>query len=147
MFDALTTWHWLILAVLMLILEMLGAAGFLLGISVAAFMLSALVALDVLPAWQHQLLWFSLLAVVFTLFYWKVFRRFNTHSEEPLLNNRAAQLVGRKLVLDAPLIGGQGRIKVGDTLWKAQADTDLEAGTQIEIFESEGMTLKVRSVT
>lgn len=143
MLDAITTWHWLTLAVVLLILEVLGTSGFLLGIAFAALVMSGLTALDMLPAWQHQLLLFSLLTVVFTLLYWKVFRRFNDRSAEPLLNDRAAQLIGRRLVLEERLVGGQGRIKVGDTLWKAVADEELEAGTTVEVCGSEGMTLKL----
>lgn len=146
MFDVITTWHWLTLAVVLLILEVLGTSGFLLGIAVAAFGMSGIVALDLLPEWQHQLLVFSLLAVIFTLLYWKVFRGFNDQSTEPLLNDRAAQLIGRRLVLEETLVGGQGRIRVGDTLWKAEADNELEAGAKVEIFGSEGMTLKIRSI-
>tara|TARA_B100001063_G_scaffold244550_1_gene277586 strand:+ start:634 stop:1077 length:444 start_codon:yes stop_codon:yes gene_type:complete len=146
LFDVITTWHWLTLAVVLLILEVLGTSGFLLGIAVAAFGMAGIVALDLLPEWQHQLLVFSLLAVIFTLLYWKVFRGFNDKSAEPLLNDRAAQLIGRRLVLEETLVGGQGRIRVGDTLWKAEADDELEAGAKVEIFGSEGMTLKIRSI-
>lgn len=146
MFDAITTWHWLTLAVVLLILEVLGTSGFLLGIAVAALAMAGAVALDFTPAWQHQLLLFSLLAVIFTLLYWKVFRRFNDQSAEPLLNDRAAQLIGRRLVLDDTLVGGQGRVRIGDTLWKAEADQELTAGTSVEVWASEGMTLKVRAI-
>lgn len=146
MFEVITTWHWLTLAVGLLILEALGAGGFLLGISVAALVLSGVVAMEWVDSWQYQLLWFSLLAVIFTLLYWKIFRGFNDRSTEPLLNDRAAQLIGRRLILEETLIGGQGRIKVGDTLWKAEAESELDAGTCVEIFESEGMTLKIRAL-
>lgn len=146
MFEVITTWHWLTLAIVLLILEVLGTGGFLLGIAVAAFGMSGVVALDLFPEWQHQLLVFSLLAVVFTLLYWKVFRGFNDKSSEPLLNDRAAQLIGRRLILEDALVGGQGRIRVGDTLWKAEAEEELEAGAKVEIFGSEGMTLKIRLI-
>lgn len=147
MFDVITTWHWLTLAVVLLILEVLGTSGFLLGIAVAAFAMAGVLALDMLPAWQHQLLLFSLLAVIFTLLYWRVFRRFNDRSSEPLLNDRAAQLIGRRFVLENTLIGGQGRVRIGDTMWKAESESELEAGTSVEVFASEGMTLKIRAIS
>jgi len=144
--DSLTTWHWLILAVVLLIFEALGTSGFLIGIAAAAFLMAGVVAMDIVQAWQYQLLWFSLMALVLTLLYWKVFKGFNNRSAEPLLNDRAAQLIGRRVVLEESLIAGQGRIKVGDTLWKASADTQLDAGTTVEIYASEGMMLKIKSV-
>lgn len=146
MLDSLTTWHWLILAVVLLIFEALGTSGFLIGIAAAAFLMAGVVAMDIVQAWQYQLLWFSLMALVLTLLYWKVFKGFNNRSAEPLLNDRAAQLIGRRVVLEESLIAGQGRIKVGDTLWKASADTQLDAGTTVEIYASEGMMLKIKSV-
>lgn len=146
MLDSLTTWHWLILAVVLLIFEALGTSGFLIGIAAAAFLMAAAVAMDAVQAWQYQLLWFSLLALVLTLVYWKVFKGFNNRSAEPLLNDRAAQLIGRRVVLEESLIAGQGRIKVGDTLWKASAETQLEAGTTVEVYGSDGMMLKIKSV-
>lgn len=146
MLDSLTTWHWLILAVVLLIFEALGTSGFLIGIAAAAFLMAGVVAMDIVQAWQYQLLWFSLMALVLTLLYWKVFKGFNNRSAEPLLNDRAAQLIGRRVVLEESLIAGQGRIKVGDTLWKASADTQLNAGTTVEIYASEGMMLKIKSV-
>ena len=145
-FTALTTWHWLSLGVVLLLLEVLGASGFLVGLAVASLTMAGAVALGLLEGWQYQLLIFAVLAVACTILYWRVFRKFNTASEEPLLNDRAAQLIGRKLKLQQNLENGQGRIQIGDTLWKAEAETELVAGTRVEVYASEGMTVKVRPI-
>lgn len=143
--DALNQWHWLILGVLLLILEVLGASGFLLGLAVASLVVAGVVALGVVDSWSYQLLLFALLGIGCTVLYWRLFRSFNRYSDEPLLNDRAAQLIGRKFILAQDLDHGQGRVQVGDTLWKAEADTTLTAGTQVEVYASEGMVIKVRA--
>nr|WP_320135996.1 NfeD family protein [uncultured Amphritea sp.] len=143
-FNTLTQWHWLILGVLLLILEMLGASGFLIGLAVASLAVAGVVALGVVESWSYQLLLFALLGIAFTILYWRVFRTFNSQTDEPLLNDRAAQLIGRKFVLEQNLENGQGRVQVGDTLWKAEAETTLTAGTKVEIYASEGMVIKIR---
>lgn len=143
-FNTLTQWHWLILGVLLLILEMLGASGFLIGLAVASLAVAGAVALGVVESWSYQLLLFALLGIAFTILYWRVFRTFNSQTDEPLLNDRAAQLIGRKFVLEQNLENGQGRVQVGDTLWKAEAETTLTAGTKVEIYASEGMVIKIR---
>jgi len=143
-FETITTWHWLVLAIALLIIEALGASGFLLGVSAAAFALAAITALDLITSWQNQLLCFAPLAVIFTVIYWRFFRAFNTESDTPLLNDRAAQLIGRKLILEETLENGQGKVKVGDTFWRAEAEAELASGTRIEVYGSDGMTLKVR---
>lgn len=142
--STLTQWHWLILGVLLLLLEVLGASGFLIGLAVASLTLAGVVGLGLIESWSYQLLLFALLGVLFTVLYWRVFRSFNRHTDEPLLNDRAAQLIGRKFILANDLDNGQGRVQVGDTLWKAEAKTALAAGTQVEIYASDGMVIKLR---
>lgn len=145
-FTELSPWHWLILGMLLLGFEVLGTAGFLLGIALAALLQAVI--LFVVPdmGWQQQLLVFALASVIFTLLYWKLFRRFNDRSDQPLLNDRAAQLIGRQLVLAGPIENGLGRIQIGDTLWRAQADENIAAGSKIEIVDSQGMVLVVKQV-
>ncbi|WP_417225118.1 NfeD family protein [Amphritea sp.] len=143
-FNTLTQWHWLILGTVLLILEMLGASGFLIGLAVASLVVAGTVALGMIDSWSYQLLLFALLGIGFTVLYWRVFRSFNRHTDEPLLNDRAAQLIGRKFVLAQNLDNGQGRVQVGDTLWKAEAEATLVAGTQVEVYASEGMVIKIR---
>ena len=58
-FNTLTQWHWLILGVLLLILEMLGASGFLIGLAVASLAVAGAVALGVVESWSYQLSFIS----------------------------------------------------------------------------------------
>lgn len=143
--SELTHWHWVILGVVLLILEIMGASGFLIGLALASLALAGIVALGLVEGWQYQLLWFAALGMILTVLYWKVFRRFNTQSDEPQLNDRAAQMIGRKLKLESAIDNGQGRIQIGDTFWKVVADEVLDAGTTVEVYDSIGMVLKIRA--
>ncbi len=143
--SELTHWHWLILGVVLLILEIMGASGFLIGLALASLALAGIVAMGLVEGWQYQLLWFAALGMILTVLYWKIFRRFNTRSDEPQLNDRAAQMIGRKLILESAIDNGQGRIQIGDTFWKVVADEVLEAGTTVEVYDSIGMVLKIRA--
>ena len=140
----LTPYHWLVLGLLLLIAEALGAAGFLLGAAVAAFAVGeALLVVDF--HWQWQLGGFAILAVVCTALYWRRFRGFNRkRTDHELLNKRAAQLIGRRITLDAPLRNGMGKLRIGDTLWSVRTDaSDLEPEAVVEVVGAEGMTLLV----
>lgn len=143
--SELTHWHWLILGVVLLILEIMGASGFLIGLALASLALAGIAAMGLVEGWQYQLLCFAALGMILTVLYWKVFRRFNTRSDEPQLNDRAAQMIGRKLKLESAIDNGQGRIQIGDTFWKVVADEVLEAGTTVEVYDSIGMVLKIRA--
>ncbi len=145
-FSELSSWHWLILGMLLLGLEVLGTAGFLLGIALAALLQAVILFVVPEMEWQLQLLVFALASVIFTLLYWRLFRRFNDQSDQPLLNDRAAQLIGRQLVLAGPIENGLGRIQIGDTLWRAQSDANISVGSKIEIIGSQGMVLVVKQV-
>ncbi len=140
----LQPWHWLILCFVLLGLESLGAGGFLLGAAVAAVVQSGLLWLFPDQSWAVQLGLFGTGTLVFTLVWWVFLRKPGQNTAEPLLNNRAAQLIGRVFVLDQTLLGGHGRVQLGDTKWKVQAESTLEAGTTVVVDGAEGMTLLIK---
>ena len=145
-FSELNAWHWLILGVILLAFEVLGTAGFLLGLALAALLQALLLVMMPEMNWKIQLLVYAFTAVLSSVLYWKVFRPFNTRSDEPLLNDRAGQLVGRQLVLNESIVNGLGRIQIGDTLWKVNAEGDIAAGTKVTVVSNQGMTLFVQPV-
>lgn len=55
-------WHWLALALLLIIAETLGAAGFLIALGMAAAITGFMTWL-MLITWQWQLVWFSVLSI------------------------------------------------------------------------------------
>lgn len=136
-------WHWLILTFLCLGLEALGASGFLLGSAAASLLMAALVWLFPELGWALQLTLFGGFSLIFTLAYWKLFRRANNENDHPELNQRGAQLIGRVIQLEEELIQGQGRIQVGDTLWKVRASGTIEKGSTVVVTGCDGMTLLI----
>lgn len=142
----ISAWHWASLGIILLIMEMLGTAGFLIGSSIAAFLMAAIISLIPDLNWKWQLAIFSSTAIIFSIIYLKRFANFNEKSDQPNLNNRAAQLIGNRYTLTEAVVNGQGRIQVGDTFWKISCETDLAADTNIEVISVDGMTLIVKSI-
>ncbi|MGE5203360.1 MAG: NfeD family protein [Acidobacteriota bacterium] len=67
------------------------------------------------------------------------------HSMRPeLINDRAAQYVGRTLVLTEPIAHGQGRAFIGDTLWQLSGP-DVAAGRAVRIVGARGIVLRVEA--
>ncbi len=141
--SSLQSWHWLALGLLILILEMLGAGGFLLGLGVASLSLALVTAIFPDLAWYWQFIGFALLSVVFTLVYWKKFRKFNEQTEQPMLNERVQRLIGRRVSLITPLTNGSGKVQIEDALWSVVCEQDLEQGSIVTIVSAEGATLHV----
>jgi len=68
----------------------------------------------------------------------------NEPSTAQLLNRRAEQLIGRRYVLDSAIVNGQGKARVGDSLWLVQGP-DLPSGATIEVVAVDCSTLKVQA--
>lgn len=65
-------------------------------------------------------------------------------TDEPELNRRGHQLVGRVVIVAEPLRNGRGTVRVGDTVWPAQGP-DLEAGAKARVVKTEGTALVVEA--
>lgn len=141
--ETLTLWHWFTLAILLLIGETLGAAGFLLGAALAALLVGALLLVAPQFHWQTQLFLFATFTVVFSIVYWKRFKTANQQPGNPSFSKQASQLVGKTLQLDHSLPLGHGKIQIGDTLWSVHCEEPVEPGTTIRIIGMDGSILKI----
>lgn len=65
-------------------------------------------------------------------------------TDEPELNRRGHQLVGRVVIVAEPLRHGRGTVRVGDSVWPAQGP-DLEAGAKARVVKTEGTALVVEA--
>jgi membrane protein implicated in regulation of membrane protease activity len=92
---------------------------------------------------------FGALSMLLLVPAWIIRARIREHAHghgtrQELINDRAAQHMGRTLVLAEPISHGQGRAFIGDTLWQLKGP-DLEAGRAVRVVGSDGMTLKVEA--
>lgn len=142
----LQAWHWLCLGVLVLLGELLGAGGFLLGIGASALVVSLIKFTAPGLVWYWQFLIFGLLSVALTVIYWKRFRKFNEKTEQPLLNSRIQNLLGRQVTLMRAIENGQGKVQIEDALWSVTYTQNLPAGTIVKIIGAEGMVLLVEPI-
>lgn len=125
LFTELTVWHWLILAMILFGIEMMTGTFDLLMISIASALTAvfAWMAPGVIGAWQGQLLFFGVASVVLFALgrkYVKGIR--NMEEEHPTLNKRMSGLEGQRGVATNDFnAAGSGQIKIGDTVWGAEA--------------------------
>ncbi len=144
----LGAWNWIILGCVLLGAEIFLPGVYLLWIGVAA-LLTGTVSLQFggsgLLVWQAQLVLFIVLSVVSVFAGRRFFALRSVETDEPLLNQREAQLVGRVSTLAEPIVNGHGRIKLGDTLWLVKGP-DLPAGTSVRVVAAERGDLTVEQV-
>jgi len=142
-FGQIVFWHWWVLAVLLIAIEVFAPSTVLLwpGIAAGIVGLTMLVFGDAM-LWQYQVLLFAVLSVV-SLVAWRNYARKHAKpDEETTLNRRGEQYVGRVLTLDSAIVNGQGRATVDDTHWLVSGD-DMPAGTRVRVVGVNATTLKV----
>ncbi len=140
--EAFTYWHWLILAVGLMILEIFAPGAFFLWLGIASAAVGGLVWLLPSMGWEYQLLLFSVLSVISILIWRRFFRTQPADTDQPALNRRGEQYVGRTFTLDEPIVNGLGKIRVDDSTWKI-AGEDCASGTRIKVVGAEGTLLRV----
>lgn len=145
-FISISFWQWWVLACILLGMEVLMPGTFLLWIGVAAGVTGLVVwlAQDVISA-ELQLVCFAVLSVLGTIVWKRFFRKSLRQSDEPHMNDRVKQHIGREYVLMNGIEFGRGTLNINDTIWKVEGP-DMPAGTRVKVVGAEGAILKVRKV-
>lgn len=134
-----TYWHWLGLAVLLLIFEVLVSGGFLLWVGISALIVSLGSWLFPLT-WTAQMMLFSACALLSSFGWWLYLQKRPLKTDDPRLNRRAEQYIGRTFELIQPIQNGRGKIHVDDSTWTVKGE-DLPVGTKVKIVRAEGTIL------
>lgn len=135
-------WAWLLVGVILATAELAVPGAFLIWIAAAA-VLTGVAALVLGVPLGAQLLLFALFSVASVM----LGRRFagNAPVADPMLNDRAARLVGETVVVVEAIHDGRGRVKVGDGVWPARGP-DADAGARVRVTGSDGTCLRVEPV-
>jgi membrane protein implicated in regulation of membrane protease activity len=142
--EQLSFWHWLALALVLLIVEAVAFNGYLLWIAISAAVVSMIMLATDLT-WQWQLVIFAFCSVISTLLWYRYWIKKPVVTEQPLLNQRTAQFIGRVAVLIDPIVHGTGKIKLDDSNWKVSGE-DLPAGSNVRVVGvKDELTLIVES--
>jgi len=134
-------WGWLVFAALLGMAEVLLPGVFLIWVALAAAV-TGLVALALPIGLPVQLLLFAALCL---LSVWGGRRWYSSNpvdSQDPMLNDRTARLVGEVVTVVEAIDNGRGRVKVGDGEWSCHGP-DAPVGTRVRVIGAEASVLKV----
>jgi membrane protein implicated in regulation of membrane protease activity len=135
-------WLWLIGGVILLIAEVIAPGFFLIFIGAAAIA-TGLLTLGLGLAVALQLAVFAALAFLAVRI---IGRRFYAsrydYTADPLLNDRAARLLGKVVVVVEGVDSHGGRVRVGDSEWSARGGP-AAPGERVRIVDIDGNCLKV----
>jgi membrane protein implicated in regulation of membrane protease activity len=137
-------WLWMIGGVLLLIMEVIAPGFFLVFIGAAAIatgLFTLLFGLGTAP----QLALFALYAMISVMLGRRFYANRTSDSADPLLNDRAARLVGKVVTVAADVDEHHGRVRVGDGEWGARGGP-AAVGERVRITGVDGNCLNVEPV-
>jgi membrane protein implicated in regulation of membrane protease activity len=138
-------WHWWVLALILLVVEILVPGFFFVWLAIAGFITGCVLWLLPSISMDVQLAVFSVLSVL-AIVAWQFYaRKYPIVSDQPLLNRRGAQYIGRVFNLYEPIVNGQGKIKVDDSIWKVHGE-DCDIKTKVKVTAIRGTVFDVEKV-
>ena len=137
----MSVWLWFACGIVLAALEMVVTGVYLLWIGLGCIATGFLLLLFPGLTVEQQLVALAVAAAVSAPLGAVVYRRLG-RSDQPNLNRRGAQLVGRTATLDEAIRDGAGRARIGDTVWRVEGP-DLPAGSRVRVVGSRGAALSV----
>jgi inner membrane protein len=141
-FSTLLFWHWWLLGLVLVVVEMVAPGFFLLWIGLAAGVTGLILFIAPGLGWEVQFVLFGVLALASVTGARYYVRRNPIGTDDATLNRRGSQYIGHTFNLDEAIVNGVGKLKVGDGWWRAQGP-DLPAGERVTVVGVDGNMLKV----
>ena len=143
--DEMVYWHWWILAVVFVILEVFAPGTFFLWMGISAGISGFLLLLVPGMSWELQWSIFAVLSVASVIVWRTQMAKHPGESVRSTLNRRGEQYVGRVFTLAEPIVNGMGKIRVDDSTWKVEGQ-DCQEGVRIKVTGVDGVILRVEPV-
>lgn len=137
-------WFWLTIGVLLAAAEIIAPGFFLMWLGAAAVVTGII-------AWVLPIgvpLQVGIFAVLSIFAVWASRKWLDSNpiaSSDPLLNDRGGRLIGETVAVVEAIESGQGRVKVGDSVWTAKGP-DAPVGARVRVIGSDGSRLIVEAI-
>jgi membrane protein implicated in regulation of membrane protease activity len=141
--EQIVFWHWWIFAGLLLILELTITMFFFLWLGIAAAAVGLILLVFPGLSVETQLVLFAVTSIV-AVIVWKKYREARpVKTDQPNLNRRGHQYIGRVFTLEEPIINGDGKVTVDDSTWRVKGP-DLPTGTTVKVTGIDGVIFSVK---
>ena len=135
-------WSWWIVGFVLLALEIVVPGVFFLWLGIAA-VITGTIALIVPLSWTIQFAIFAGLSLVLAIAGRRFYAGNSKREDNQELNERGRQFIGQTFVLVDDMVGGQGRVKIGDTYWLVRGAENQAAGSEVTITDVDSSVLKI----
>ncbi len=144
--NAFTRWEWwAIIGFVLVVLEVFMPGAIFLWPALAALTLAAVTWLSDFD-WQVYMILFALLTLVYAFAGRNAYLKMRDQSDQPMLNKRSHQLVGKYCEIVETTNLERGRVRMGDSTWLARSaagTSELVVGEHVQVTAVEGTTLIV----
>lgn len=141
--ENLNFWQWGIAAIVLIIIEMLAPGAFFLWLGIAAAAVGVVMYIAPDISWQLQFSIFAVVSIVSLVVWHRVLKKNPTATDQPTLNRRGEQYIGRTFTLAEPIVNGHGKIRVDDSTWKIEGP-DCNSGTRVEVIGVDSVVLRIK---
>lgn len=143
LYEALGQWTWWIVAAVLFVLELMAPGIFFLWLGLAAIVVGT-AALFIDMSWQVEVGAFAVLSVISLALSRKFLSGRAVVTDQPNLNKRMLNYVGKSYVLEQPIVNGRGELKIDDTIWKIRG-ADADAGIWVRVVDVDGLEFLVEA--
>lgn len=142
--EGASHWGWWIFGIVLIVLEVAAPGAVFMWMGIAAGVVGFAVFFVPDLNWEYQFLTFAVLSVVSILVARRYLKARPIETDQPSLNRRGSQYIGRVFTLAEPIVDGRGRLHVDDTMWKIEGP-DLAEGEKVTVASVEGVILRVEA--
>ena len=135
-------WGWWIFGIVLFVFEVTAPGAVFMWMGIAAGVVGFAVFFVPDLIWEYQFLIFAVLSVVSILIARHYLKTRPIKTDQPSLNRRGSQYIGRVFTLMEPIVDGRGRLHVDDTMWKIEGP-DLAEGRKVTVKAVDGVILCV----
>nr|QIM10781.1 membrane protein [uncultured Alphaproteobacteria bacterium] len=132
----MTYMQWMSIGLALVLLEFIVPGTYLVWFGFSAFVMAAVVSLEVLSL-TEQVVIFSIVSAVFAVIglyvYRKIIKKLKVPRDTVHLNDPAAQYTGRSFKLVQDAVDGRSKVAIGDTVWLVECKDGLKAGDIVKI--------------
>jgi membrane protein implicated in regulation of membrane protease activity len=139
-------WHWIVLGIVLMLLELAVPAFFLIWFGLGALIVGTLLAAYSSAPFALQVLAWTAFSL---LFIWLWFRVFKPNVYKSRAGMARGSLIGEVGLVTRdirPYEKGQIRFQkpiLGDEVWESVADEEIRVGERVRVLEVEGNTVRV----
>ena len=143
--ETIQFWHWWALGGILGVLEIIAPGFALIWLGLAGILVGLLMLAWPTMDLSLQILSFASFSVLSVAVWYRWMKNDQKPSDQPGLNRRAEQNIGRRAYVVDAIVNGRGRIKLGDSTWSVTGP-DVAAGRMVEITGADGAVLEVEPV-